>query len=111
MYIIIIIVIGKNFLAFVGLLQEMIIVQVLPLNVVHIILGWVLSTLCIDFKAQEPRSIPTPPMKSLTEFFHVDNETNVHLLPVPWYFNSIDYGNVYVVTSIQCLFCAQLQML
>ena len=38
-----------------------------------------------DFGAFGPISIPTPPIAALTGFFHVDTETNVHLLPVSWY--------------------------
>ena len=41
-----------------------------------------------DFRARGSISMPTPPIASLTEFFHVDTEINVYLLPVSWYFIS-----------------------
>ena len=59
------------------------------LNVAHIILlGWILCMLSSDFKAQGVRSILTPPMTALTEFFHANAETNAPPLPVSWYFIS-----------------------
>ena len=44
-----------------------------------------------DFKAQGLRNIRTPPMMTLTKFFHVDVETKIHPLTVLWYsiFNSL----------------------
>ena len=47
-------------LALVGLQQEMVVVQGLPLNEPHIILSQILSMLISDFKAQGLKSIPTP---------------------------------------------------
>ena len=44
--------------------------------------------LSYNFRTGGLRSIPTFPMMVLTEFFHADTETNVHLLPVAWYFIS-----------------------
>ena len=60
--------------------------QGLPLNVATIILGCIFSMLLGDFRAQRLTSFPTSPMTALTEFFHVDVETNVYPLPVAWYF-------------------------
>ena len=50
------------------------------LNVAHIIFSWIFSMLFSNFKAQRPRSIPISLMVALTEFFHVDADTNVHPL-------------------------------
>ena len=63
----------------------------LPLNVATIILGCIFSMLFSDFRARGPISIPTPPIVALTKFFYADTETNVHLLPVSWYFISSVY--------------------
>ena len=41
-----------------------------------------------DFRACRLLSIPTPSIMALTEFFHDDAVTNVHPLPVSWYFIS-----------------------
>ena len=54
----------------------------LPLNVATIILGCIFSILFNDFRARGPISISTPLIAALTEFFHLDAETNVHPLPV-----------------------------
>ena len=70
-------------LALMGLKQEMIIEMGLPLNVAYVILDGIFSVLFCDFKPRGLRSLPTPPMVALTEFFHVHAETNVRLLPVP----------------------------
>ena len=70
----------------VRLLQETTITQGLPLKVAHIILGRVLSMLLSDFKVGKLRIISTPPMATLTEFFHADRETNIHPLLVLCYF-------------------------
>ena len=51
----------------------MIAVKGLPLNVTHIIPGWVFSMLFCDFMARGLRSIPTSPITALTEFFHTDS--------------------------------------
>ena len=42
----------------------------------------IFSILIRDFKARKRRSIPVPPMTALTEIFHADDDTNVHLLSV-----------------------------
>ena len=57
----------------------------LPLNIATIILGCIFLVLFRDFG---PKSIPTPAIAVLTEFFHADEETNVHQLPVSRYFIS-----------------------
>ena len=49
---------------------------------------WVFSLLFSDFGARELRSIPTPPMATLTEFFHANTVTIVHPIPDSWYFYS-----------------------
>ena len=41
-----------------------------------------------NFNAEGLRGIPTLPLTALTEFFHGNTETNVHPLPVSWYFIS-----------------------
>ena len=41
-----------------------------------------------DFKVQGQRSVPTPPIVALLEFFQTDADINVHLLPVSWYLSS-----------------------
>ena len=60
-----------------------------------------------DLKARELRSIPTPPIKALAEFFHADAETKVHPLPVLWYFSSSLLGwnqcSCMYMMSILCL--------
>ena len=66
----------------------MIVVLGFSLYVATIILGRIFSKLFNDFRSRGPISIPTPPIASLTEFFHTDAETNVHPLPVSWYFIS-----------------------
>ena len=53
--------------------KEISVVPGLPLNVSHMILGWILSMLLSDFKTRGLRSIPTLPM---TGFFSEDAETN-----------------------------------
>ena len=63
----------------------MIVVQGLRLNEAHIILGCIFSMLFSDFTVWGLRSIHTPPMTALMEFFHADTETNVHPLPVSWH--------------------------
>ena len=62
------------------------VVQGLPINEAHI-LSWILFMLFSDFKAQEPGSIPTPPMTTMIEFL-ADAKTNIYPLPVSWYFIS-----------------------
>ena len=62
--------------------------QGLPLNVADFILGWVLSILFSDFKAQGLRSIQTSLMVALTEFFYANAKTNAHPLQASWYFSS-----------------------
>ena len=59
-------------LALVGLEQETIVVQGLPINEAYI-LGGILSILFSDFKIQGLKNIPTPPMVA-------DTWTNVHPL-------------------------------
>ena len=54
-----------------------------------IILGCIFSMLFSDFRACVPISIPTPPITALTEFFHADDDTNVHPLLVSWYLISL----------------------
>ena len=66
----------------------MIVALGLPLNVATIILGCIFSMLFCDFRVRDPISIPTPFIAVLTEFSHADAETNVHPLPVSWYFIS-----------------------
>ena len=66
----------------------MIVVLELPLNVATIILSCIFSMLFSDFRARGPISIPTLAIAALTEFFHADVGTNVHSLPVSWYFIS-----------------------
>ena len=66
----------------VGLYQEMIVALGLALRIATIILSCIFSMLFSDFRACGSISIPTPPIMSLTEFFHADAEANVHLLPV-----------------------------
>ena len=63
----------------------MIVALGLPLNVVAIILGCILSILFSVFNALGPISIPAPPTVALTEFFHADTVASVHPLPVSWY--------------------------
>ena len=48
-------------------------------------LGCIFFLLFCEFWARGPISIPTLPIVSLTEFFHKDAVTSVHLLPVSWY--------------------------
>ena len=64
-------------LTLVGLYQEMNVALGLPLKVANITLGCILSILLSDFKALGPISIPTPPTKALTEFFHADTVASV----------------------------------
>ena len=66
----------------------MIVVLELRLNVATIISDCISSILLSDFTDRGSISIPTPPM---AEFFHADTETNVHPLPVSWYFISSQY--------------------
>ena len=63
----------------------MIVALGLPLKVATIMLGCIFSMLFSDFRAHGPISIPTPPIVSLTEFFHADTVASVHPLPVSWY--------------------------
>ena len=70
-------------LLLVGLWQEVIVAQGLPLKVATIILGCIFPLLFSDFRVCGLISISTPPMVVLGEFFHVDAETNP--LPVSWY--------------------------
>ena len=53
----------------------MIVVQELPFNMVHFILGGIFSMLFCNFKAQEIRHIHSPPK---TEFSQSDTDTNIH---------------------------------
>ena len=68
-----------------GVSQGMIVVLQLSLKVVAIILCCIFLILLSDFRMRRPRSIPTPPMMRLTEFFHEDAEIKVHSLPISWY--------------------------
>ena len=63
----------------------MIVALGLLLNVAATILGCILSMLFSVFNPLGPISIPTPPIVSLTEFFHADTVASVHPLPVSWY--------------------------
>ena len=63
----------------------MIIALGLQLKVATIILSCIFSMLLSDFRAYDPISIPTPPIMTLTEFFHADAVANIHPLPVLWY--------------------------
>ena len=49
------------------------------------ILGCIFSMLFSNFRVRGRRTLPIPPMMALTEFFHVDTETNVCPLLVLWY--------------------------
>ena len=62
----------------------MIVALGLPLKVAAIILGCSFLMLLSDFRAAGSLSIPTPPIVTLTEFFHAgaDAVANVHPLPV-----------------------------
>ena len=62
----------------------MIVLLRLPLNVAHIILGWVLLMLFWDFKAWRLRSIPTLPVMALSFSTQM---ANVQPLPVSFYFH------------------------
>ena len=53
------------------------------------------------FNAFGPISIPTPPTDALTEFFHADTVTSIHLLPVSWYLISSVW--VYRCSCIQIM--------
>ena len=76
-----------------------------PLNVAHIILGWIFSILFSALIALGLSSIPTPPMVALMEFFHADADTNVHPLPVSWYFISSSlWSNLCSCTQIMSIF-------
>ena len=72
----------------------------LPLNDATIILGCIFSMI---LSARRLRSIPTPPMTALTEFFHADAEIKVHLLPeyqdILFLFH---YDRICVFVCIQC---------
>ena len=57
----------------------------LPLKVATIILGWIFSMLFTDFRACGPISIATPPIVTMTEFFHTDAVACVYPLPLSWY--------------------------
>ena len=59
-----------------------------------------------DFKARGLRSILTPPMMALTEFFHADTETNVHLYQYEGILILFSYGSIYVLVYISYLFSA-----
>ena len=89
------VVISVSSVVLAGLLQKTIVVQELPLNIVHIIrfsryfLG--------DFKSRGLRIIRTLSLAALTEFFNEDAERNVQTLPV----SILDhYSNIYVLTRI-----------
>ena len=60
----------------------------LSLNVATIVLSCIFLMLSSDSRACGLRSMPTPRMTALTEFFPADAEINVHSLPVSWYFIS-----------------------
>ena len=76
----------------------MIVALGLPLNVAAIILGCILSMLLSVFSALGPISIPTD---ALTEFFHADTVTSIHLLPVSWYFLSSSLHFHYSVPNFE----------
>ena len=69
-------------------ISRTIIVQGLSLNVTPTILGCISSMLFSDFKTRELKNIPSPPVASLTEFFHADTDTNIHQLAGSRYFSS-----------------------
>ena len=75
-------------LVWVGLLQEMIVVQGFPLNIATIILGCIFSMLLSDFRLRGLRCILTLPSIALTEVFHADAEINIDPLSVSGYFIS-----------------------
>ena len=66
----------------------MIVALGLPLNVTTIIIGCIFWMLFSDFRACGLISIPTP-ITELSKIFHVDAKTNIHPLPVSWYFISL----------------------
>ncbi len=68
-------------------MYETIIVLGLPLNAAHIILGQILSMVFNDFKLQELKSIPTPPIVTMS-FTHAYAETNLHPWLDSWHFSS-----------------------
>ena len=47
-----------------------------------------------DFKAPKPRSIPTPPMAALVEFFYADAEKNVHSLSASGFLILVHCDNI-----------------
>ena len=49
-------------------------------------------------------------MIALTEFFHVDAETNAHHYRLLGVLFLVCYGHIYVLVCIQRLYCALLQM-
>ena len=64
----------------------MIVALGLPFNAATIILGCIFLILS---KVLGPIRIPTPLIMVLTEIFHADAKTNLHRLPVSWYFKSL----------------------
>ena len=71
----------------------------LPLNVVHMILCWVLWMLCIDFKAQQMKSIPIPPMHHSMSF-------SMQMPNRDWYHGVlilVHYGNLCSCTLMSVL--------
>ena len=69
----------RKFITLVGLQQETIVVQGLPLHEAHIILRQILPMLFSDFKACGLKNILIPPMIALVEYFHAVVEKNVYL--------------------------------
>ena len=63
----------------------MIVALELPLKLVTIILGCILTMLLNDFNALGPISMPSPPTVALIEFFYADIVASIHPLPVSWY--------------------------
>ena len=97
-------------LVLVELEQEMIIVQRLPLNEAHIILGWIIYMLFSDFKSWGLGSIPTLPMTALTVFPCRCRQMSIHY-PYDGISFLVRYGSIYVLVCIWCLYYSLLQML
>ena len=81
----------------------MIIVHGLPLDEANIIPLWMFSMLFLDFKAQEPRRIPTSPTVALRGVFRAYNETNINY-QIRDILILVRYCNIYVLVRIWCLY-------
>ena len=78
-------VIEDCYVCFISSIIGMIVVQELPLNVTHMILGWNFSMLFIDSKDTEAKVYYTS-NGDIDGFFHADAHTNVYSWIMVYYF-------------------------